>query len=235
MGEQDGSYIPIATPDQTENPFMLDKNRNLTLGDMHVVGVWPGKMMKALAAVAHTLHTAYDQQPDATPNQSKFTCLFSSLAVRDFLVAIGFSDATVRTCGLFVRAATKDGEEIHSLGLGLPTPQDVEGRLNWHAVCTVPSLNLLIDPTMHQAIRPAWASVLHGMCAVPILPQPGILVYERHPLANCEVYLPDRDISILWIDRPEVPWRREVDFRTKSPRRRAVGRALIQTFGNWND
>ena len=36
----------------------------------------------------------------------------SGLAVRDFLVQIGFADATVRGCGFYISADDKDGKQI---------------------------------------------------------------------------------------------------------------------------
>jgi hypothetical protein len=81
------------------------------LGDLTVVGRWPGKMMKALAVISMHLHEAYDASEGAEPGHSKQSCLFSSLAVRDFLVAVGFKDATVRGCGLVVRAIDQGGTE----------------------------------------------------------------------------------------------------------------------------
>ena len=42
-------------------------------------------MLKALAAVAMHLHPAYDASEGALPGNSKESCLFSSLTLRDFL------------------------------------------------------------------------------------------------------------------------------------------------------
>jgi hypothetical protein len=208
----------------------------LQLGDMTVIGLWPGKMMKALAVVAVHLHPAYDASPDALPGNSKQSCLFSSLAVRDYLVAIGFKDATVRPCGLVMRANDKGGTELHSLGIAVPGDPDRPDKFNGHAVVVVPSLLLLIDTTLYQAIRPAWGGALTGMLASPYRAKPAdFKVYDRHPFAGADVELDDRVFHIVWIDRPELPWKRQPDFRSPTPRRRAVTKALVEAFGSWQE
>lgn len=40
---------------------------------------------------------------------------------------------------------------------------------------------------------------------------------------------------MLWLDRPEVNWRREIDFRYKNDRRRYVTKALRDAFGEWHE
>jgi hypothetical protein len=206
----------------------------LELGDMTVVGRLPGKMMKALAVVAMHLHPAYDASDGALPGNSKESCLFSSLAVRDFLVEIGFSDATVRGCGFILRADDMTGAELHSLGIGIPGDPDRVAKFNGHAVVTVPQLSLLIDTTLYQAIRPAWGEALKGMIACPFEPPGDLKVYDRFAFAGGEVELPDRRVNFLWLDRPELRWKREPDF-VRSARRRAVTRALVEAFGSWSD
>lgn len=206
----------------------------LELGDMTVVGRQPGKMMKALATIAAHLHPAYDASPDAEPGNSKQSCLFSSLAVRDFLVAIGFEDATVRGCGFVVRSSDMAGAELHSLGIGIPGDPDRLAKFNGHAIVSVPQLSLLIDTTLYQAIRPAWGGVIKGMIACPFEEPGDFKVYDRFPFAGGEVELPDRRVNMLWLDRPELRWKREPDF-VRSTRRRAVTKALVEAFGVWAD
>lgn len=204
------------------------------LGDLAVVDIWPGKMMKALAVIADRLHPAYDLVPGAMRGGSKATCLFSSLAVRDFLVAIGFEDATVRGCAVLLRAIDRVGKEIWSVGLGIPGLEDVDGKFNGHAVCTVPSLSLMIDTTLYQSIRPAWAGAVTGMLACAYTPPAPRKVYDRHQFATAVRELPDREVWVTWLDRPELKWKRDIDFAVKSPRRRAVTQAMIDRFGEWH-
>lgn len=214
--------------------FTDAKQLVLSFGDMTIVGRWPGKMIKALAVVAMHLHPTYDRQPDAQPGGSKERCLFASLAVRDFLVEIGFKDAAVRGCGLVMRSFDKARTEIYSLGIGVPGAPDHPEKFNGHAVVTVPSLHLLIDITLYQAIRPAWGGALRGMFATEYWAPAGFKVYDRLPFSGAEIELEDRRFEMIWIDRPELRWKREVDF-VRSPRRRALTRALIEAYGAWHE
>jgi hypothetical protein len=207
----------------------------IPLGDMTVVGFWPGKMMKALAVIAAHLHPAYDASEGALPGNSKESCLFSSLAVRDFLVAIGFEDATVRACGLVMRADDPAGTELHSLGIGVPGDPDRPHKFNGHAVVTVPHLSLMIDTTLYQAIRPAWGGALTGLVACEYREPAKLKIYDRHPFAGWDVDLEDRTYKIIWLDRPELNWKRQPDFAVKSARRRAVTRVLVEAFGVWSE
>ena len=130
------------------------------LGDLTVMADPPAKMLKALAAISARAHPAYDECSDTVRGASKDKCLFMSLAVRDFLVGIGFDDATVRSCFLYISAEDSQGEQIWSVGLGAPGQQSLPEKFNGHAVCTVPSLSLLIDTTIYQAIRPHWREAI---------------------------------------------------------------------------
>ena len=122
-----------------------------------------------------------------------------------------------------------------SVGLGTPGQHERNGKFNGHAVCTVPSLSLLIDTTLYQSIRPAWAAALTGMMAIPYEAPGEHLYFKRHPFAGAGIDLSDgRHFNIVWLDRPELRWKRNTDFE-KSPRRRAVTRALIERFGEWTD
>lgn len=205
------------------------------LGDMSVIGLWPAKMMKALATIAMHLHPAYDASDGAVPGNSKQSCLFSSLAVRDYLVAIGFEDATVRPCGLVMRSNDRECGELHSLGIGVPGDPDRPDKFNGHAVVTVPSLHLLIDTTLYQAIRPQWGGALRGMFAGEYRAPENWKVYDRYPFSGFEVPIADGRFEMVWIDRPELPWKKQPDFVVKSQRRRAVTRALVEAFGAWSD
>jgi hypothetical protein len=207
----------------------------LPLGDMIVsIDGLPGKMLKALAVIAGYLHESYDELPDVTKGHSKQSCLFSSLAARDFLVEIGFKDATVRPCGLIMRADGMDNKELHSLGIGIPGDPPKPEKFNGHAVVTVPQLKLLIDTTLYQAIRPAWGGALTGMIACEYFPPASIKMFGRSPFAGGERMLRDRVVGLYWLDRPELRWRREPDFK-RTPRRAAVTRALIEHFGEWRE
>lgn len=208
----------------------------LTLGDMQVIDpVRDMKMLKALAVIASELHPAYDRQPETVAGYSKQTCMFAAMCVRDFLVHIGFKDATGRSVAALMRADDRDGKQIHSIGLGVPGQRHTEGKFNGHLVVTVPSLNLLIDPTLYQCDRPAWGGALPGMMALeydidPSRPK----YYDSSPIAGRDITLPDRTFFIMWLDRPDVKWKRHVDFQ-RNDRRRAVAQAMIDKFGDWKE
>jgi hypothetical protein len=184
-----------------------------------------------LMAIAIRAHAAYDECSGIAPGGLRDKCLFASLAVRDFLVQIGFEDATVRACFLYIDALDNDGKQIWSVGLGAPGQQTLPQKFNGHAVCTVPSLNLLIDMTMYQAVRPHWQGTVKGMAAVPYHePWPRQDVHGCPSIAGAEVPLEDRVVRMLWADRPDVNWKQEPDFRQKNERRRFVTRALKELF-----
>jgi len=209
----------------------------LQLGDMtvHEFRRWPGKMIKALAVISMHAHPAYDAVSGFPPGKSRDLCLFMSLAVRDFLVQIGYRDATVRGCALYIRADDPDGKEIWSIGIGVPNLPDEEGKFNGHAVCTVPSLGLLIDPTTYQAVRSHWRDRVTGLTAAAYEPPREELIYGRHPFAGGLIELDDRCVMVAWLDRPELNWRKSDDFRVRNARRIAVTKALVEAFGEWHD
>jgi hypothetical protein len=207
----------------------------LELGDMTVVGRWPGKAMKALATVALALHPAYDAVSGLAAGAGHDKCLFMSLAVRDFLVQIGFEDATVKSCFLYVAADDLAGKQIWSVGLGAPGQEPVLGKFNGHAAVIVPSLDLLIDTTVYQAIRPQWCETVSGMVAIRYHAPSTLVIAGCPSIAGAELELRDRIVMMHWLDRPDLLWKREPDFRQKNDRRRAVTKALVEAFGSWQE
>ncbi|MBR0753533.1 hypothetical protein JQ604_15195 [Bradyrhizobium jicamae] len=207
----------------------------LQFGDMGVMAHPPAKMLKALAVIATRAHPAYDECSGVAAGASRDKCLFMSLAVRDFLVEIGFADATARSCFLYIAANDLQGKELWSVGLGAPGQYPIPEKFNGHAVCTVPSLKLLIDTTVYQAVRPQWAGAVSGMAAIKYhQPWPHQLIHGCPSIAGCEAVLPDRRVMLLWLDRPEINWKRQIDFRQKNDRRRYVTKALREAFGSWS-
>lgn len=207
----------------------------MRLGDMAVHGRWPGKMLKALAVIADTMHQTYDQQPEAKPGWSKQTCVFTTMCIRDFLVAIGYGDATGHPVTVLMHARRGDAV-LHSLGIGVPGERDLPDKFNGHLVCLVPSLSLMIDATLYQAQRPQWGGVLPGMMVSDYFmgsdrrdPMYGLM-----PINAASVVLPDRTFDIMWLDRPDIRWKRDKDFR-RNARRRAVTAAMVEKFGVWSD
>jgi hypothetical protein len=205
-------------------------------GDLAVLAHPPAKMLKALAVISARAHQAYDECSGFPRGTSHDKCLFMSLAVRDFLVQIGFTDATVRSCCLLVRADDRQGKEIWSVGIGAPGQVPQPGKFNSHAVCAVPSQQLLIDTTVYQAVRPHWGGTVGGMAAINYhMPQAGCVLFGCPVIASAECELEDRVVGIAWLDRPEVQWKRDIDYREKSERRRFVTKALREAFGEWRD
>lgn len=206
------------------------------LGDMTVMADdLPPKMWKALAVIASRASAAYDERSGLARGAMGDKCLFASLAVRDFLVDIGFKDATIRPCFLYIDATGLDGKQIWSVGIGVPNQPTIHGKFNGHAVVTVPSLSLLIDPTVRQAVRPHWKDALGGMAAIKYHdPNTNQLVHGRPAIAGAEVAFADRVVTVIWADRPELNWKQEPDFRDKNARRRYVTRSLREAFGEWS-
>lgn len=196
----------------------------------------PPKMWKALATIADRLHPAYDDQMRAegfAAGSGHDKCLFMSLTVRDFLVQIGFTDATVRGVALLLKAE-EDGRETWSLGIGVPNQPDQFHKFNGHAACVVPSLDLLIDTTLYQAIRPQWHGAITGMMAVQFLPKPLLnKLTGLDIIAGVEMKQDTHEVTVGWLDRPETNWRKEPDFRTKNARRIQTTKALRDAFGNF--
>jgi hypothetical protein len=206
------------------------------LGDLAVLAHPPAKMLKAMVAISARAHPAYDECSGIAAGGSKDKCLFMSLAVRDFLVEIGFADATVRSCFLYIAANDLEGRELWSVGIGAPGQVYTDGKFNGHTVCAVPSLSLLIDTTIYQAIRPHWSGAVTGMAAIKYhQPWPHQMIHGCPSIAGAGIALPDRSVMMLWLDRPEINWKREIDFRQKNDRRRYVTKALREAFGNWSD
>ena len=205
------------------------------LGDLTVMADPPAKMWKALATISARAHQAY-WECSGMVGGAHDKCLFMSLAVRDFLVRIGFADATVRSCFLYINAEDNQGNEIWSVGIGAPGQVAVPEKFNGHAVCCVPSLQLLIDTTVYQAIRPHWLGAISGMVAIKYH-EPWAKQRMRGcpSIAGAEIELPDRRVMMLWLDRPEVHWKRSLDFRQRNERRRYVTKAMIDAFGSWSE
>ncbi|TYL87463.1 hypothetical protein [Bradyrhizobium cytisi] len=206
------------------------------LGDLAIMAAPPAKMWKALATISARAHQAYDECSGTAPGSSHDKCLFMSLAVRDFLVEIGYRDATVKACSLLIRAGDPQENEIWSVGLGAPGQRDEPDKFNGHAVCAVPSLELLIDTTIYQAIRPHWGGAVGGMVAINYWRNPSAeRLWGLEVIAAAECALSDRLVRVLWLDRPEVNWKSSEDFRVKNERRRHVTKALINAFGGWRE
>jgi hypothetical protein len=205
------------------------------LGDMAVLfepSALEAKAWKALAAIASELHPAYDRVSGVAAGASKDKCLFASLAIRDYLVQIGYRDATARSCALYVYADDQQGNQIWSVGIGVPDQIEEEGKFNGHAVVVVPSLNLMIDPTVYQAQRSHFGD-LPGMIALPYYaPQHGGIraLYGLPIFAHATAKQDDRVVSTVWLDRPDIPWKRSEDYRIRNDRRIACTKAMLQAF-----
>jgi hypothetical protein len=207
------------------------------LGDMMVAEAdWPVIVWKALAVIASDLHPAYDAVTPELPGGSKEVCLFTSLCVRDFLFGIGYTDATVRPCAV-VMQATRGDALVHSLGIGMPGEEPMPDKFNGHAVVCVPQLKLMIDATLYQAKRAQWGGLLSGMMALPYTePRPNQVAF-RTLKTFCGVALgesedPSLVLSILWGERPDINWRRQLDATRgeQRMRRRRIAAILLDKY-----
>jgi hypothetical protein len=217
----------------------------LTLGDLVLVpGHYPAKLLKALAVIADRLHAEYAAESwIVSPDKSKESCVLASLTVRDFLLGVGFK-AEVRSVTVVMNAIDAAGQELHSAGIGAPDRffarrhvLDQPGRWNGHLVVTLPRERVLIDTTLFPIKeRPAWADLLTGMMAVPLGPGGKIeRLYGLPIITGCTVTedTDGRQLTIAWLDRRNVSWRKGGD--SKPDRRRRVVGTLIEKFGTWQD
>ena len=194
----------------------------------------PGKLLKA-AAVASFIHDEYAKQPWVKHKDiSKESCVLCALTVRDFLQRVGFKDARVASVTAMIRAF-RNGEELHSLGVGTPMDHQVlPGKWAGHLVTTV--AGVLIDTTLAPWKRPAW----------PELPE--MIVMEMHkpkglrpplpdgqlwPLAAARFDDNDKEIEFVYLDRSANQSWKNGGGDTMKDRRRAVTDALVKRFGPW--
>ena len=215
--------------------------RNLVLGEMLVVGAQriPAKLIKALAVISDGLHPAFAAQPwIASPDKSKDSCILCSLAARDFLRAIGFRNAHVRSVTAFLEAQ-RGGKTLHSLGVGPPpsayagrSSETEIGRWDGHMITTVSGM--LIDTTLYQTIRPAWEGAVPNMIALPYRPADSRApkIFEYPIIAFHEITREDHTMSMAWLDRREnKSWKRGAD--AEEHRRADVVAKLVADFGKW--
>ncbi len=214
--------------------------RAIQLGDMTVLGDMPAKLLKALAVIADTLHPAFALQPwIANDDKSKESCVLCSLTARDFLRKIGFADARVRPVVTVMRA-TRQGQELHSLGIGVPgTPHGWPLEWNGHAVIHIPSASALVDTTLYRAKRPQWPD-LPGMLAINTTDyaRRDTKVWGLDVVVGAEIRDtddPDYLYELVYLDNPtNTGWRRGPDARDKWKRRDVLA-ALRARFGTWQD
>jgi hypothetical protein len=190
----------------------------IELGDMIVTDEPPPHLLRALAVIADRLHVEFERQDWITPGKSKESCVLCSLAVLDFLHAIGFDDARAESVVAIIRA-DRDGRELHSVGIGIPGKDDVPDRWNGHLVVTCGEW--LIDPTLYQARRPHWEFL--GMFATRIRKHPHRKIKGLRVRAFVEMIDgddPSFQFGVAWLSNPKntrwehgpdaEPWRRAV-------------------------
>ena len=167
----------------------------------------------------------------------------SSAIVRDFLYRVGFRDADVRACALFmVGRRPGEAEPVHRLGIGDPRLgpgdnviwRDFEQRWNGHAV--VVTQGFLIDPTLYQAQRPQHWPGLPGMVCTPLNTTDDEPYMGLPILAGSEGVAENGvDTAIVWLDQPlNTGWQTSPDYKRKHERRR-ISEMLVGAFGKWED
>lgn len=216
--------------------------QTIPLGDMHVVGMPPAKLVKALAVIAKHLHPAYRALPWIKNGHSEHACILSSLTVREFLFRIGFHDVELAPV-LFAIRAFRGDEQLHSLGVGDPDPREHnkvgKDSPGWpgHLVVKLPKAGWLIDTTLFQARRPQWPD-LPGMLAVPLAESshPDHETYGLFPLSGLLGQNDDgTQVDILWLNQPKNKWWRQAPDGRDKRRRRPVVNFLVEQFGEWKD
>lgn len=205
----------------------------IELGDMHVVGSPPPKLLKALAIISAKMHPLFALGGQfAYPEKSKESCVVASLTVRDFLRKVGFADAKAVPVFCVMRAF-KGGKELHSVGVGKPDDADEYGRWSGHMVVT--TSGFLIDTTLYPTIRPQWRGVMTGMMTVPLegFDQP---IFGREVIAGLNSVDPDDSsdvFQIMWLATPDNKrWRDGPDAKRKFLRAPVVAE-MAKAFGTW--
>ena len=199
----------------------------MQLADLLILESPPAKLAKPLAVIADALHREFDCEPWIEPGISRRSCILASLAVRDFMRALEFP-ARIEPVACTI-VATRDGQPLHSVGLGVPEPREnAPNAWNGHAVVVLPRERWLIDTTLYQARRAQWPD-LTGMVAVPLLEA---LTIDRWGLRLLSGFAGQDDTGyeceIAWFANPtNTAWRAAPDAK---PRRRAgvVARMLAQ-------
>jgi hypothetical protein len=201
---------------------------------MEMVGDPPPKLVKALAVIADKLHPTFARQPWIEhAAKSKESCVLSSLAVRDFLVGIGFIAAQVRPVATVMRAMRGD-EQLHSLGVGIPGALDHTPR-HWNGHMVVQVEGYLIDSTLYRMARPQWPG-LAGMMTLPLEApsDPSYRAYGLRPISGLGlVYEPDTFFELMYLDNgANTSWQRGGDACERWRREAAVA-AMVERFGQW--
>ena len=195
----------------------------------------PGKLTKAMAVLT-TIHDEFAKQPWVKHKDiSKESCALCSLTVRDFLQRIGFKDARVRSVTAIMKAR-RNGEEIHSLGVGTPMDREVlPGKWAGHLVTTVDGY--LIDTTLGPWKRPAWPD-LPEMVVIKMFEEPKghrmpLEGDNLWPLTAARLDGGDTEIELVYLDRPANQSWKNGGGDTNKDRRREVIMALVKRFGAW--
>ncbi len=199
----------------------------------------PGKLAKAIAVIT-PIHDEFAAQPwIAHADKSKESCVLCALTVRDFLQRIGFKNARVQSVTAIIKAH-KDGEEIHSLGVGTPMDREViHGKWAGHLITAVDGF--LIDTTISPWKRPAWPD-LPEMIVMEMFEEmnhrPALPHGKLWPIAAMRSDEGDgKEIEFVYLDRPDnQSWKdRQRGGDSDKKRRRAVVDALVKRFGPWRD
>jgi hypothetical protein len=138
------------------------------------------------------------------------TCIMQSLAVRDYLLRLGFA-AKVKTVMLLARSL-EHGKEIYSLGMGIKNHRVADA---WNGHLVTVCNNLLIDPTF--PVRPAW-SWMATCPAVPMIPRdrrpfftlsrPGENPITRPVIAQINKTEGNYEFAAFWIADKNHGWQK---------------------------
>jgi hypothetical protein len=209
----------------------------VALGDMDVIGNPPPKLWKALAVIAKELHPAFARETWIEHREkSKESCVLSSLAVRDFLLSLGFIDAQVRPV-VTILLATRGKETVHSLGIGVPghVVRVPDTKRDWNGHLVAMAAGFIIDTTLYPVRRPQWPD-LAGMLAMPLGVDPCPSKYwGLTGIAAASVSRRDGVLfEIGYLDNPgNSRWATGGD--NEEWRRAAAVAAMRRRFGSWSD
>ncbi len=163
---------------------------------------------------------------------SKYSCVLSSLAVRDFLFRVGFRDAVLSPVRTIIRAE-RGGKELKTVAIGYQDATTVKANHTWagHMAVCIPSLNYIVDSTLFQAQREAWP-FLPGMLAVPLHDAERTRdIGGFKSISGMMFSNPDDEyvFDIIWLDDPKnTAWKNSPD--TSKRRREGVVQAMTSAF-----
>lgn len=194
--------------------------RNLRqYGELVPVAPPPPHLAGHLSVIGGHLHQVFDWHPIGA-GQSRKSCVHSSLAVRDYLRALGFAAEAVPVA-LVIRAV-KAGKQSYLHSIGSEHHERPAPKWNGHMVVVCDGW--LIDPTFSQFKADAVPN-MPDMIAAPLGSGEAlglkVLASARRNIG------PNHDAAFMWLHTPKNEGWRVWDDKPKRELRHSVVRMLL--------